>query len=154
MTELITQGADMALPNVPTRAQIEELERHLAVHPDRIADLDVVHHFTPGMYAREMHIPAGVMLTGKIHKTRHMNVLSKGDITVWTEGGMKRLTAPYAFESQPGTKRVGYAHSDCVWTTYHFTFETDLDAIEAEVIEPSDNLLPPMPAAIIEGSAS
>jgi hypothetical protein len=142
MTDVMTTiSAPVVVPNVPTRAQIEEAERALAAHPGRLDDLPVVHHFAPGMYARELHIPAGVMLTGKIHKTRHMNVLSAGEITVWTEDGMQRLSAPFSFESQPGTKRIGYAHTDCVWTTYHFTFETDLDAIEAEVIEPSDNLL-------------
>lgn len=125
----------------PTREMIEAAERKLAAMDSRIMELPVVNHFLPGMYARELHIPAGVMLTGKIHKTAHMNVLSKGTITVWTEGGMKELSAPHSFMSQPGTKRIGLAHTDCIWTTFHFTFETDLDRIEAEVIEPSDNLV-------------
>lgn len=127
--------------STPTREMIEEAERKMAAMDSRIMELPVVNHFLPGMYARELHIPAGVMLTGKIHKTAHMNVLSKGTITVWTEDGMKELSAPYSFMSKPGTKRIGLAHTDVVWTTYHFTFETDLDRIEAEVIEPSDNLV-------------
>lgn len=127
--------------SVPTREQIERAERIMAASESRIYDIPVVNHFLPGMYAREMRIPAGVMLTGKIHRHAHMNVLSEGEITVWTEEGMKRLKAPYRFESKPGTKRIGLAHTDVVWTTFHFTWETDLDRIEAEVIEPSDNLI-------------
>lgn len=144
MNEMIeTPDVPALLPNVPTRDQINAAERALAQHPGRIpvADLKVVHHFAPGVYARELTIPAGVMLTGKIHKTEHLNVVSAGDITVWTEDGMKRVQAPYTFVSKPGTKRIGLAHSDTVWTTIHVTHETDLDRIEAEVIEPSDNLL-------------
>lgn len=147
-------GGAVAVPNVPTRAQIEQLERDLAAHPGRVADLHVVHHFAPGIYAREMHIPAGVILTGKEHKTEHLNVLSKGEITVWTEQGMQRVCAPFTTVSKPGAKRVGFAHTDCVWTTFHVTDETDLAKIEAEVIAPSDNLLPPMAGAFIEGGAA
>lgn len=128
------------IPNVPTRAQIKQLERELIATGAAI-ELEVIHHFAPGIYARELRIPAGTVLTGKTHKTTHLNVVSAGDITVWTEGGMKRVQAPYTFVSQPGTKRAGLTHADTVWTTFHVTQETDLEKIEAEVIEPEDNLL-------------
>jgi hypothetical protein len=126
---------------VPTRDQIDKAERYLAQMETRVFDIPVVHHHLPGMYAREMRIPAGIALTGKTHRHAHLNVLSEGEITVWTEEGMKRLKAPFRFESKPGTKRIGYAHTDVVWTTYHPTWETDLELIEAEVIEPSENLV-------------
>lgn len=122
---------------VPTREQIQALEAELAQLPTRIHELPVKHHFAPGVYAREMTIPAGVMLTGKTHRTQHLNIVSAGDITVWTEQGMKRIRAPYAFVSYPGTKRVGYAHADTVWTTVHATNETDLEKLEAEMIDMS-----------------
>lgn len=139
MTEMIDAIAatDLILPKQPTRAQILDLERAMDASPDAIRDLPVEHTFMPGLYIRTLHIPAGVCLTGKEHKTRHMNVLSKGEIIVWTENGMQHLKAPYSFESQPGTKRVGYAVTDVMWSTFHFTFETDLAKIEAEVIEAS-----------------
>ena len=136
---------------VPTRAQIEELEREIAALPGAVFELETVHHFAPGLYARELRIPAGTVLTGKIHKTTHINVVSAGEITVWTEEGMKRVRAPYTFVSQPGTKRAGLAHTDTVWTTFHVTQETDLAKIEAECIEPSDNLLGVVQQKEIEG---
>ena len=147
----INQVGAVAVPSVPTKAQIEELERHLAVHPGRVPDLPVVHHFAPGIYARELHIPAGVMLTGKEHLTEHLNVLSQGEMSVWTEQGMVRVSAPFTCVSKPGAKRVGLAHTDCVWTTFHVTDKTDLADIEAEVIAPSHNILPAMPAQITGG---
>lgn len=129
------------ISNVPSREKILDLERQIAMHPDRIEELDVFHHFADGVYARELHIPAGVVLSGEVHATQHMAMVAAGDITVWTEEGMKRVQAPYLFVSQPGAKRVGYAHEYTVFITFHATTETDPEKIRAAVTEPSDNLL-------------
>ena len=142
MNELMKPGGVVSVGSfVPTREQIEALEREMAMLPTRVEELPVFHHFAPGVYAREMHIPAGMLVTGKVHKTTHLNIVSAGELTVWTEEGMKRIRAPYTFVSQPGTKRVGLAHEHTVWTTIHVTEQTDLAKIEEEVIEPSDNLV-------------
>ena len=98
----------------------------------------VKHHFSHGVYARELFIPAGTLLTGKLHKYAQLNILSKGDISVLTEDGIVRVQAPFTVVSPPGTKRIAFAHSDCVWTTVHGTDETDLDKIEAHFIAESD----------------
>lgn len=143
-------GLEAALPKVPTRAQIVALERHLLDMP--ALELEPVHHFAKGIYARELRIPAGTVLTGKVHRTEHLNVLSSGDITVWTEDGMKRLQAPATMVSRPGTKRVGYAHTDTVWITIHGTNETDLDALEAELID-NDLLAGLEPVEALEGKS-
>lgn len=92
------------------------------------------HHFSKGIYAREMFIPAGTVLTGKIHRHEHLNIISAGDISVLTEEGPKRIVAPYTVVSPPGTKRLGYAHTDTVWTTIHATHETNLELLELEFI--------------------
>jgi hypothetical protein len=97
-------------------------------------EIPVRHYFAPGIYAREITIPAGTVLTGKIHKRAHLNVVSKGEISVVTEEGLKRLKAPCTFVSPPGTKRAGYVHEETVWTTIHATEETDLAKIEAQHI--------------------
>jgi hypothetical protein len=96
--------------------------------------LDVTHHFSKGVYARQMFIPKGTILTGKLHKHNHLNVMLYGDIEVATEDGSKRMTEPCMFESKAGTKRAGFAHEDTVWITIHATKETDLKKIEANEI--------------------
>lgn len=101
-------------------------------------DLPVKHYFSDGVYARELFIPQGTLLTGKIHKYPQLNILSKGDISVLTEDGIKRVHAPFTIVSPAGTKRIAYAHSDCVWTTIHGTHETDLEKIEQHFIAESD----------------
>jgi quercetin dioxygenase-like cupin family protein len=94
------------------------------------------HHYAEGSYAREMLIPKGAIIIGKIHRHSHVNVISKGRIYVATEFGSEILQAPYTFISKPGTKRAVYALEDTVWTTIHVTEETDLEKIEEVVIAP------------------
>lgn len=122
------------LPTKPSLETIQRFESELRKLPQ--LKISTFHHFAEGLYAREIVIPAGCTLTGKIHKTEHMNFLMKGDITVWTEDGMRRLQAPEVLVSKPGTKRVGYAHEETIWVTVHATKETDLARLEGELIAP------------------
>lgn len=124
------------IPNVPTRSQIEALEMELARHPQAV--IPAVHYFADGIYGREVTIPANTVVTGMVHKTEHINVVSKGEITVWTEDGMKRLKAPFTFVSRPGTKRAGFTHEETVWTTFHAnpTGEKYIPTLEAILAEP------------------
>lgn len=102
-------------------------------------ELKTIHHFSKGVYAREVHIPAGVILTGHIHKFENLNILSEGIIEVLTEKGMERVEAPFTIVSPAGTKRVARAITNCVWTTVHGTEETNLDIIEKTFIVKSED---------------
>lgn len=116
-----------------SRAKVLELEAAMLRECEPI-EMPVKHYFSQGVYARELFIPKGTVLTGKIHKHAQLNIMSKGDLSVLTEDGIKRVKAPFAVVSPPGTKRVAYAHEDTVWTTIHGTDETDLEKIEAHFI--------------------
>ncbi len=128
MNELAARDAMMAL------------ETEMNEHPERLLEggrhieLEAIHHFAPGLYARELRIPAGVLLTGKIHKTEHLNILAKGRIEISSHGESREMIAPQIFVSPPGTKRAGYAHEDCVWITIHPTEETDLIKLEQDLV--------------------
>jgi hypothetical protein len=123
----------------PTRESLLAMESAMREMPQ--VELEVVHHFSPGIYARELRIPKGTILTGKIHRHEHLNIISQGDITVLTESGMQRITAPHTLLSLPGIKRAGYAHEDTVWTTIHATDETDLAKLEELFIAPTFDAL-------------
>jgi quercetin dioxygenase-like cupin family protein len=101
----------------------------------------VTHHFAPGLYAREMLIPAGVTLVGKMHRFDHLCVVLRGRILVATETGTKEIVGPAMFTSPAGVKRAGVAIEDTVWITYHPTEKTDLAQIEADVIVPEAEVL-------------
>ena len=98
-------------------------------------ELETRHHFSDGLYARELFIPAGVCLVGALHKTRHLYTVVKGKCRVATQFENIEIEAPFMGETIPNTKRVIYAETDCVWITYHPTKLTDLDQIEKSLIE-------------------
>lgn len=89
-------------------------------------EMEKQHHFAKGVYARELHIPKGVALVGRIHLQSQINIISKGDISVMTENGLVRVKAPCTIVSPAGVKRAGYAHEDTVWTTILGTDKTDI----------------------------
>jgi len=95
------------------------------------------HYFAPGVYAREMWMPKDCLITGKIHLTEHLNMLSQGRVSVSNQGESITMEAPHTFVSPVGTKRAIYAHEDSTWTTIHATDLTDPDKIEAEIIAES-----------------
>ena len=127
------------MPTAPTRAQIERLQASMATMPQ--AEVITTHHISPGMYCRKVWRPAGTLIVGKVHKAPHFFVVAAGEIIVWTETGMRTLSAGDVLESQPGTKRVTLAVTDAIGMTVHHTGLTDLDEIEAELIEPDETAL-------------
>lgn len=95
------------------------------------------HSFAPGIYVREIKIPAGMVIVGKLHKHEHPNFLLEGEVIVITEdGGREYLKAPCSMISKGGTKRALYSVTDLVWTTVHHnpTDTQDLDELEEIII--------------------
>lgn len=126
MNEVVKARADiMALEST-----MKEMEGYEAGN----GPCKIRHYFAPGVYAREMWMPAGCLITGKIHMTEHLNMLSQGKVSVSNKGDSITMTAPYTFVSPIGTKRAIYAHEDSTWTTIHATDLTDPEEIEEEII--------------------
>ena len=94
---------------------------------------EVIHHFAPGIYMREMRIKKGMILTGAIHKTEPLCVLN-GDIEIASQDGKGRFTGYLTFLSKPGVKRIGYAHEDTVFTTVHAIEGTDVDELLKQLV--------------------
>jgi len=125
---------------IPSREQIERLQAEMVQMPQ--ADLQTEHYFSEsGMYCRKVFRPAGTLIVGKVHKHHHLFLCAMGEIIAWTENGMKRLQAGDVVESKPGTKRVTLAVTDAIGVTIHRTDKTDLDEIEAELVEPDNTAL-------------
>lgn len=103
----------------------------------------VRHFFANGLYAREMFIPAGVCLVGKIHRHEQIYMVL-GDVTIATPGAEpERVNACEPRVAGAGVKRAIYAHADTFFTTFHTnpTNERDLDVIESALIAPSFAML-------------
>jgi hypothetical protein len=122
------------------RREVLNLQEYIRGRNDKLdpdTDCPVKHIFAPGAYAREIKLPQGSFVIGKIHKHAHLNFITKGKVRVLTESGPVEMTAPYTFVSEVGTKRIVYAVEETIWTTVHVTEETDLEKIEDYVIAKS-----------------
>lgn len=125
-----------------TKKDISNFENLLMSFPQE--EIKPKHYFCNGIYARELFIPKGTVLVGKIHSSEHINVISKGLIDVITEeDGYKTISAPHTMVCPPGVKRAGYALEDTIWTTFHSneTNEKDLDKLEELFIIPEREIL-------------
>ena len=89
------------------------------------------HRFTPGLYIREMVVPADTWLTGAIHKTEHLSIMLTGSMIVTDGlGSSKEIHAPIIEKGLPGIKRIGLTLEEVRWITVHVTDETDADALD------------------------
>ncbi len=129
---------------------IRELESAMADPSQVQAECPVTHQFTPGLYIREIFIPAGTLLTSGIHRTEHPFVVSVGIIDVISENeGKVQYVAPHFGITKPNTHRVLYAHTDVVWTTFHPTTKTNVEEILGDLFEDRD--ASHMPAGFVPG---
>lgn len=124
--EAALQSKDLA------RSSVLRLEQHL--NQLEQVDLPLRHFFIKGCYVREMFIPAGTVLTGKIHKHEHVFILVSGELSVFSEFGQDRIQAPYITVSPAGIKRAGYAHTDCLCLNVLRTDETEVAEAERDLV--------------------
>lgn len=116
------------------REKIATLVDEFGRHPQ--VECPLKHYFAPGVYLREIFMPAGSIVIGKIHKTEHFNIIQKGKVSLFGDGKPREvLEGPVTFISSPGIQKVLYIHEDTVWSTVHITSERNLEKLEAALIE-------------------
>ena len=121
------------------RSKILEIEAKMASMPGAVFGDDccpLKHTFADGSYIREITMPAGMLVTSKIHKVCHPYFVLSGDVSVLTDQGVVRIKAPFSGITQAGTKRILYIHEETIWITVHLnpTNTQDLEKIEEEII--------------------
>ena len=128
LATIVVGGAPITAAEM--RMRVLDFEREQLKKPQ--VEIPVEHNFFPGGYARTIRVPAGVEMTGAIHKYQNFNLLVSGELLIIAEDGPKHLIAPAQFWSPPGTKRVGKMLTDVVWTTILATDLTDVAEITAK----------------------
>lgn len=113
------------------RERTQQWQAYLETQPQ--LELHTEHHLCDGVYTRELHIPAGVGLVGRVHLYDQTNVVAKGRIRVTTDDDVQVLEAGQVLVSKAGTKRSGVALEDTVWLTIHKTDLIDPQEIERAV---------------------
>ena len=115
---------------------IERAEAELLKLPQ--LDCPLTHKFAPGVYMREILMPAGSFIIGHEHKTEHFNVVLSGRARVMMDGVVEEIVGPCTFVSKPGVRKVLYILEDMRWATVHPTRETDLDKLDRKLIRKSE----------------
>lgn len=122
-----------------TSMQLPETLAKIKILEDCIKEYDqlhipIRHHFADGFYAREMFMPSGAVITGRIHKSEHLCIISQGEVEIVSEEFTQRVQGPFIYVSKPGAKRALYAHSDVHWTTVHRCDETTIEKVELALV--------------------
>lgn len=121
--------------NIQHAEAVEQLEAAMLGLPQ--VECPVVHHFGPGIYIREVTLPAGTLAIGHAQRFEHLNIMLKGAvIVVDDQGQLKTLRAPLIFSGKPGRK-MGYVLEDTIWQNVYATEERDVDVLEATYLDKS-----------------
>jgi hypothetical protein len=119
-------------------AKLEQFEDELRKLPP--LDLAVSHHFADGVYARCMYIPAGVVSTGRIHKTEHLISCIKGKGVLVTQNGRFSFEAGNVITVPAETKKAFIAEEDSILMNVHRNDDNkhDIEDIENDLTYPID----------------
>jgi quercetin dioxygenase-like cupin family protein len=101
---------------------------------------NIKHHFVGqnearGIYAKELHIPAGFDLISHRHSYDHLALLASGTV-LWTSGDLdpRALHGPCAVTVEAGVEHSLRAITDAVWFCIHPTDETDATKVDAVIL--------------------
>lgn len=118
-----------------TKKGIQAFSDYIASLPDNLGEnpFPLFHKFAEGVYTREIHIPKGHVIVGKLHNHECMVYMIKGKVLVADENGVRMVEAPCQFVSAEGIKRIGFVIEDVVWIDIHHTKKTTVEEAEEEL---------------------
>lgn len=96
------------------RERVDRLEASMLELPQ--VECPIRNHFAPGIYAREISIPAGTVVVGVVHKTDNLIIVSKGRLQIVTPEGTAEVRAGDTLMCTAGTKNAVLALEDAQWT--------------------------------------
>ncbi len=94
----------------------------------------ISHHFSSGVYAKEMRFAAGTAAISHRHQFDHMSILVSGRVVVTTPQGVTALVGPSVITMRAAMEHQVEAITDAVWFCIHATEETDVAKIDAGAI--------------------
>ncbi|MBL4651265.1 MAG: hypothetical protein JKY53_00160 [Flavobacteriales bacterium] len=105
------------------------------IEDSKQTDLGIVHHFSDGVYAKQMHLPKGHVAVSHKHEFSHLSILSCGKCVVETDLGIDTYEAPECIEIKAGVEHQILALEDVTWFCIHATDEKDPDQVDRVVIK-------------------
>ena len=97
-------------------------------------DLGTQHHFSSGVYAKQMMLPKGYFAVSHAHNYDHLSILAKGEVIVKTDNSETHYTAPTCITIEKGIHHSITALQDAVWFCIHATEESDPNKVDEVLI--------------------
>ena len=97
-------------------------------------DLGILHHFSSGVYAKQMHLPKGFTALSHAHVFDHLSILAAGKVIVKTDDTTRVYESPACITIEKNTNHSIEALEDTVWFCIHATDETDVNKVDEVLI--------------------
>jgi quercetin dioxygenase-like cupin family protein len=94
----------------------------------------ITHHFSDGLYAKEMRFNAGAAILKHTHEFSHLSILASGKVAVMKGEDIEVIEAPACIEIKADLTHGVKAITDCVWFCIHATDETDPSKVDDVLI--------------------
>ena len=91
---------------------------------------EVEHYFSDGVCVREMRVPAGSVIVGALHTSNHLTMMMQGIMEIRIGDEVRVVQAPATFEALAGSRKIGFAITDCVVSNVFPTDSRDIEEIE------------------------
>jgi len=118
--ESITGSPESLVDNLPPpeltpeeiAAGIALFKQHLAKMPK--SQSEPIYHCVGDIVASELHIAAGTVFVGEEYGSPGLFVLHVGTLTMLTNAGVRKVSAPFIEVVAKNAQRIGVAHTDVV----------------------------------------
>lgn len=101
-------------------ADLDVVESLMIESTENLIEFKWVHTFTPRMYIREIFMPAGALLTSRVHNTEHPYAVLEGRaIVALPDGSTEEICAGHSGVTKVGTRRALYIEEDSRWVAYY-----------------------------------
>ena len=101
---------------------------------DEINSNGLKEYFLNDVYVRELFIPEDTTIVSQIWNRERSWIISKGEVTIVTEMGTKRVRAPHTEVVPPGSKVALYTHEDTQWLAMTKVNSKNIKDVEGEII--------------------
>jgi quercetin dioxygenase-like cupin family protein len=129
----------MTREQLPATIDLDAIEAAMLQLPQ--APCPVRHHFGPGVYIREVTLPAGAFVVGHAHRDENLNLMLKGRVALLgADGRLHEVSAPYMVIA-PAGRKAAYVIEEAVWCNVYGTDETDIAKLEEMYVQKSDAAL-------------
>jgi len=102
---------------------------------ENLLDHQIIHHFSDGMYAKEMRVEAGQAILKHTHDFSHLSILARGRVAMLIGDEIEVIEAPACIDVKAGLVHGIKAIEDCVWYCIHATDEKDPAKVDEVLIK-------------------